>query len=214
MARHDDNASQQTAAEHWNERYSGPEHAWSGQPNVALVDVVGALPPHRAIDLGCGEGADALWLAEQGWQVTGVDVSVNAIDRAKAEASSRGLTGLKWLVTDVADWEPEPASADLVTASFLHSKAPLDRDDALRKAARAVASGGHIFVLAHATTPPWARHSHFAHAALPTLDEELQLLTSEGDWTQVVAEVRRRTVTGPDGEPAELDDLIVLLKRA
>src|ERR671912_1096728 len=74
----------------WNERYAGCNQIWSGQPNQALVTEVSPLPPGRALDVGCGEGADAVWLALRGWSVTALDVSEVALERAKKAAAAAG----------------------------------------------------------------------------------------------------------------------------
>jgi len=75
----------------WEEHYRGHERVWSGKPNPVLVDVVGSLPPGKALDLGCGEGGDAVWLAAQGRRVTAADVSTTALYRAAEEAETAGV---------------------------------------------------------------------------------------------------------------------------
>src|SRR5687768_8912240 len=75
----------------WEEKYAGATGIWSGQPNGALVDEAADLAPGHALDLGCGEGGDALWLAERGWTVTGLDLSPTALARAGAAARAAGL---------------------------------------------------------------------------------------------------------------------------
>lgn len=90
---------EQDAAQHWNARYGERKRMWSGAPNRALVEAVGDLAPGRALDLGCGEGADSVWLATGGWQVTGVDISSTAIERAGELASERGVSDqTSWIV--------------------------------------------------------------------------------------------------------------------
>lgn len=102
--------------EHWNERYSG-DQVWSGQPNAALMREVADLPVGRALDVGCGEGADAVWLASQGWEVTALDISSQAIERTLAAASAAGVT-----ITAVAEGLLEsdlpPGAFDLVSAQY------------------------------------------------------------------------------------------------
>jgi methylase of polypeptide subunit release factors len=75
----------------WEDRYRRRERVWSGRTNAVLVDVAGSLQPGTALDLGCGEGGDAIWLAQQGWRVRAVDVSATALDRAAAEAATAGV---------------------------------------------------------------------------------------------------------------------------
>ena len=77
----------------WEEHYAERDRVWSGRVNVRLAEVAESLPPGRALDLGCGEGGDAMWLAERGWHVTAVDISQTALDRAAADARSRNLSG-------------------------------------------------------------------------------------------------------------------------
>ncbi|HLS65053.1 MAG TPA: class I SAM-dependent methyltransferase, partial [Ruania sp.] len=112
-------------AEYWEERYSGAEPVWSGRVNTQLATLAADLPPGRALDLGCGEGADAIWLAERGWQTTGVDIAATALDRAARAAAERGLDPdlVRWVQADLATWTPD-GDYDLVSASFLQS--PLD----------------------------------------------------------------------------------------
>src|SRR6201999_1068924 len=111
---------------------------WSGRVNVQFADLVSDLPPGRALDLGCGEGGDAVWLAERGWHVTAVDVSETALARAKAEAKTRGmLDRIDFQRHDLSDSFPD-GSFDLASAQFLHSTVRLKRTQVLINPAGAV----------------------------------------------------------------------------
>ncbi len=139
----------------WDARY-GAAAVWTGKVNTHLQDWVETHPGAEsatAVDLACGEGADAIWLAGQGWRVTGVDFSQAAIDRATAAARDRGVE-VAWIVADltgrVAD---EPA--DLVTVSFLHEPAHV-RHAVWRTAASAVAEGGTLLITGHKPDAPGA----------------------------------------------------------
>ncbi|SDY52136.1 class I SAM-dependent methyltransferase [Herbiconiux ginsengi] len=145
----------------WEGRYREREQIWSGRPNRALVDVIESIgtAPGRALDLGSGEGADSIWLAEQEWQVTGVEISATAISRARVHASDRGVSDrITWQQADLAEWMPA-AEYELVSACFLHSPVAFPREAVLRQAASAVAPGGHLLVVGHASFPPWSRHA-------------------------------------------------------
>lgn len=204
---------------HWEARYAEKDGAvWSGRPNAALVSIVGDLTPGRAVDLGCGEGADAIWLASGGWQVTGVDLSPTAIGRAERAAEEAGVPPdrIRWVATDLMTWDGEPwhgGPVDLVSACFLHSPVELDRTAVLRRAAGIIAPGGHLLIVSHAAFPPWSsRHGHDHEFLTP--EQEIAALELEPDaWTTVLAETRTREATGPDGEQATLDDTVVLLRR-
>jgi SAM-dependent methyltransferase len=199
----------------WNDRYAEREQIWSGRPNPTMVSVVERLAPGRALDLGCGEGGDSIWLAEQGWEVTGVDIAANAVERAQAHATSRGVADrTTWLVEDLATWTPS-GPYDLVSACFLHSPVDFPRTEVLRRAAEALAAGGHLLIVGHAEPPPWSRHrhDHEEHRFLAP-EEELGELDLDPDaWETVVSESRSRDAVGPDGEQAVLDDTVVLLRR-
>jgi SAM-dependent methyltransferase len=136
-------------AEFWDERYSTSHRIWSGNPNARLVEELADLTPGTAIDVGCGEGADAVWLARQGWTVTGVDVSSVAIARAAEHAAEAGVDGLtSWARADVFALDPLPAGVDLVTASYMH--VPPERfDEVYRHVISSVGVGGTLVVLAH-----------------------------------------------------------------
>lgn len=209
-----DGADQRRRA--WEERYGENARMWSGRANRALIGAVSALAPGRALDLGCGEGADAIWLARQGWSVTGVDISSTALARAAEDAAAAGigLDGISWVQADLTAWRPAH-SYDLVSASFLHTPEGFDREGVLRRASEAVAPGGHLLLISHAGVPPWADpEAHDHHEHMPTVDDELRTIDPEGTaWRVEIAEMRRRTAKGPDGEPAELDDNVVLLRR-
>lgn len=101
-----------SAEQFWEERYRQSERVWSGEPNSAVVAETAGLSPGRALDLGCGEGADAIWLAAHGWNVTGVDVSATAVERARLEAQRRSLDAVTgFLRVDLVDWEPDGGSS-------------------------------------------------------------------------------------------------------
>jgi SAM-dependent methyltransferase len=206
-----------TAAEFWEDRYAGRPQVWSGRANPVLADLVGDVPPGRALDLGCGEGGDAIWLALGGWQVTAVDISTIAVERGRLAAREAGVPDgrIAWQAQDLATWRPE-AQYDLVSAFFLHSPVELPRGEILRRAAAAVAPGGRLLVVAHAAPPPWWNpedHGH-RHEDLPTPAEELDTLDLRaGEWDVLLAETRPRPATAPDGQPAELLDGVVLVRR-
>lgn len=201
-----------TPAAAWESRYAQAPQRWSGNPNPTLVDLVQELAPGRAIDLGCGEGADAIWLARQGWTVLGVDISPTAVARARGGALEAGVDErATFECHDLSSWEPA-GEIDLVTAAFLHSREELPRTAILRRAAGHIAPGGHLAIVSHAAAPPWSEHSHHDE---PLLDArgEIAALGLDDHWEVVLADHRQRTTTSPDGDPVTLEDVAVLLRR-
>lgn len=186
---------------------------WSGRPNYSLSTIVQDMAPGRALDLGCGEGADVIWLAERGWDATGIDISTTAVSRGREIAAQRSLTNAHFVVGDLSEVLLD-GPFDLVTASFLHSPVALTRAAILRRAAAAVSAGGHLLVTSHAAAPPWSpapNHSH--HQFLTPQQEISELSLDPAEWSVVLAETRQRPATGPAGQSAELDDAVILWQR-
>lgn len=136
-----------TEQQAWDERYSGPDLVWGAGPNRFVAEELGDLPPGRAIDLGCGEGRNAIWLAERGWKVTGVDFSAAGLDRAARLAAGRDVSA-DWVQADLTCYQPEPGGFDLVLIAYLQLPSA-DLAGVFRAAATAVAPGGTLFVVGH-----------------------------------------------------------------
>lgn len=193
----------------WEQFYADGAR-WSGKPNRSLVDEVAPLAPGSALDLGCGYGGDAIWLARQGWRVTAVDISANALEQAVAHAEEAG-------VADRIDFQRHNLAAsfpkgtfDLVTTSFLHSPAELPREQILRAAAAAVAPGGRLLIVGHAPS-----ESH-RHADLPTLAQVLAELALPDDaWETIAAELREleHTFKGETESHRRVDTVVHLRRR-
>lgn len=210
----------QSSQDSWDDRYREANQIWSGKVNAALADIGPQLVPGTALDLGSGEGADVIWLAEHGWQVTGVDISSVAVARAEQAARSRGIPAdrARFRVADLAQWHTDQ-TYDLVVSSFLHSQGDFDRPGILRAATNYVADGGHLLVVSHASFPPWAQAHRDPNAAehhheATTPESELELLQLDPLlWRVEIAELRSRQATGPEGEVATLEDTVVLARR-
>lgn len=214
-----DAAAADAAAEFWEQRYlsrRGDEgRMWSGQVNAAVAREVADLSPGTALDLGCGEGADALWLAGRGWNVTAVDISANALAVASARAAEEGLAGrIHWLRADLATWQPA-GTFDLITAAFLHSPVMFPRAEVLRRAALAVAPGGRLLIVGHGAFPSQMTHADRSHdaAPLPGADEVLASLHLPTGWTVETMAAVDREITGPEGQPLTIVDTVLRVRR-
>jgi thioredoxin reductase/SAM-dependent methyltransferase len=206
-------ASHATPEEHWDARYSEKGQIWSGDPNVMLVREVSDLEPGTALDLGSGEGGDAIWLAGRGWRVTAADVSGVALERAAGHAKEAGVADrIDWQRHDLGASFPEGVF-DLVSACFLHSFVDLPREEILRAAASAVAPGGVLLVVGHAGWPSWT-HNPPAEVHFPTPQEVLDALRlPEGEWEVQVCEEYERTQDDPDGRPTTRTDNVLKVRR-
>jgi SAM-dependent methyltransferase len=198
--------------QHWEERYAERDRIWSGRVNRWLAEVAEPLPPGRALDLGCGEGGDTMWLAEHGWRVVAVDISETALARAAEEVAARGLSDrVELRQMNLSEALPEGAF-DLISAQFLQSFVHLDRERIFAAAARAVAPGGLLIVVDHGAAPPWAKHAH--DHVFPTLDEVMTTIDlGEGQWEHLRVEAVQREAVGPDGQSGVLLDNLIVLKR-
>lgn len=134
----------------WDERYRQADWVWSTTPNQFVEQVLADMPPGRALDLACGEGRNALWLAEKGWRATAVDFSSVAVAKGRAAAERRGLD-VTWIAADLLDYEPARGAYDAVLVVYLHLP-PDDIRRVLGKARDAVAPGGTLLVVGHDVT--------------------------------------------------------------
>ncbi|WP_392543477.1 class I SAM-dependent methyltransferase [Oryzobacter telluris] len=194
----------------WDARYGeNASGIWSGAPNHALTIEAGGLPPGRALDIGCGEGADAVWLAGQGWAVVGLDPSGVALDRARAAAEAKGVD-VRWVHAELADAADDLADGafDLVSAFY---PTLFTDTNPLPTLARLVAPGGSLLVVHHADVD---RDRARAHGFDP---EELlspaDVAAGVGaGWTVEVDERRPRVIEGGAGAHHS-DDLVVRVRR-
>jgi SAM-dependent methyltransferase len=201
---------------YWDSRYGGHDHVWSGRPNPHLVARAGDLTPARAVDVGCGEGADAIWLARHGWQVLGADVSPVGLERAAGNADGAGAdiaARITWRQVDLFADEWAPLGVyELVTSQYLHLPPDLRRRS-MRRLAEAVAPGGDLLVAAH----------HPSDLEIPGLRpnvpelfctaEELAAHLDPAGWEIVIAAAPQRTVTGPEGTPVTIRDTVLHARR-
>ncbi|MER5308552.1 class I SAM-dependent methyltransferase [Streptomyces sp. NPDC002773] len=194
----------------WDDRYADRQQLWSGQPNGALVAEVAGLTPGRVLDVGCGEGADAVWLARGGWDVTALEVSGVALDRAAGHARDAGVD-VRWVHATLTDAALPPASFDLVSAQY---PALLRTPDAESERAllAAVAVGGVLLLVHHAGMDTHqADESGFDPADYVWPSMVTALL--DDDWVVEVDEQRPRVA--PDGGAGahHTDDVVLRARR-
>ncbi|WP_017594187.1 class I SAM-dependent methyltransferase [Nocardiopsis potens] len=211
--------TEEFSAEYWEERYSGHGHGHGhghgGRPNPQLVAEASGLEPGTALDAGCGEGAEALWLAGQGWRVTAVDIAAAALDRARkrAEEHGPGTAGrIDWVQADLTGWEPEAGRYDLVCTHYVHPAGAGERDALFRRLADAVAPGGTLVIVGH---HPSDRHSA-EHTSAPDVHftaEEAAAGLDPDRWEVAVAESRTRRASAPDGSEITFSDTVLRARR-
>lgn len=186
----------------WNQRYAEKELVWSAEPNRFLEREVTGLEQGTALDLACGEGRNAIWLAEQGWEVTGVDFSDVGIEKGRAIAKRRNVD-LEWVVADATEYEPRQ-TFDLVTILYLHTGAE-ERERWMSHARSAVSPGGLILYIGH-------DRSNIEHGVggpqhpelLPTPEDLVNMLSG---FEIERAEVIERHVEGEPGHGAQGDGI-------
>ena len=192
--------------EGWNRRYETAELVWTAEPNRFLVAETASLTPGSALDLGAGEGRNAVWLARQGWQVTAVDFSDIGLAKATQLATAAGVE-VATVCADAADHTPPPGGSDLVTILYLHLPSALRRD-VYRRAADGVAPGGTLLVVGHdATNLDDGYGGPQDPDVLFSPDDIVADLAASGLLIEKAERVRR-TVGTPDGERVAIDALV------
>ena len=196
----------------WNDIYRRGSPTTSGKPGLAMAEFAGPLAPGRALELGCGKGDDAVWLARQGWEVTAVDVSTVALSLAAQNAEAAGVAErVRFEAHDLALSFPAGAF-NLVAASFLHSPQDWPRAEALAHASGAVAPGGHLLIVEHGSRAPWSWSPE--DTRFPTADETFAAMRLAPDaWRIRCLCAIARVATHPDGPSATVMDNVIFLQR-
>lgn len=201
--------------EYWDARYGSADRIWSGNPNPRLVEHVAAMAPGRALDVGCGEGADAIWLATQGWDVTAIDVSAVALERAAARAAEAGsdvAARISWQRADVLSWAPPAGQFDLVSAQFMHLPRTLTGTVYSRLGA-AVRLGGALLVVGHDHSDMQTAIPRPARPDIYFTAGDILAALAEGSWDAEVNAVIPRSVTDADGAAVTIHDTVLLARR-
>jgi SAM-dependent methyltransferase len=201
--------------QYFEDMYRASDALWSGRPNAQLVAEAADLAPGTALDIGCGEGADAVWLAARGWQVTAVDFAATALARAAAGAAAAGeevAARIDWVRADVTRWTPEPAAFDLVSAQYMHLPTE-QRRMLFARLADAVRPGGQLLLVGHdfsdiaagANRPEEPDRFFTADDVADSLDP--------ATWEVLVAEARPRRAHQHEGEHIQVHDAVVRARR-
>lgn len=216
---------------YWDQTWDGERAPMmsSGDPNPHLVHEIGELEPGTALDAGCGAGAEAIWLASNGWNVTGADVAEAALEYAEGRAAAAELAEqIEWIQADLSVWQPE-TDYDLVTTHYAHPATPqLDFYDRI---ASWVAPGGTLLIVGHlhhghgnlnghgnsSSHSPTGESGH-GHSQPPAeASATADSITNRLDpavWTVVTAEESQRTMVGPGGRATTIDDVVVRASRS
>lgn len=199
----------------WNQRYDGKELVWSAAPNIFVQQLTENLPAGTALDIAAGEGRNALWLAARGWQVTAVDFSAVALQRARSLAQENLGHDADLLVTleaDVKTWAPRPRSYDLVVVAYLHLPAR-ERSPILRAAAEAVAPGGTLLVVGHDLANLVSGHGGPQDPTVLFTPSDIAADIEPARLAIVRSETAVRSLTDDQGRPAEALDALLLARR-
>jgi len=184
---------------YWEERYRTAPAVWSGEPNRQLVAETADLPPGTALDVGSGEGADAVWLAGRGWRVTAVDFARTALERGARAAAAAGVADrIEWVQADLRSWTP-PERYDLVSAQFFHL-APPERAVVFAGLAAAVAPGGRLLLVGHDVSD-LESGAHRPHAPERFFTAgEVAASLDPAEWEVVTVATRRRPALDHEAE--------------
>lgn len=201
----------QTADKFWDDFYSKRDQAWSGNANPQLVRIASTLEVGTALDLGCGEGGDTLWLAKHGWTVTATDISEVALTRAKALVDQHHIGNRVTVERHDFEHSFPVGKYDLVSAQFLQSPVEFQRQKVLQKASAAVALNGILLIVEHGSAPSF---SEYAEYTFPSAEETFRSLALDSSkWEVIEVASPEREISGPSGETATIVDNVIALKR-
>ncbi|WP_223809212.1 class I SAM-dependent methyltransferase [Nocardiopsis listeri] len=206
--------------EFWEERYrDGHGHGEHGQngpgePNPQLVAAARDLAPGRVLEVGAGLGADSLWLARHGWEVTAVDISANALDRARASVGrvdAEAAARIRWVRADATALEPHLSGFDLVTSHYAHPEGPFAK--LVEHLADRVAPDGRLLIVGHDPSDAHGHAPHAGHGRAHVAPEEVTAVLGTDRWRVLAAEPRSRTRRRGDGTEVTMTDAVVLAHR-
>jgi SAM-dependent methyltransferase len=187
-----------------------PDKVAQRPPNAHLITEVARINPGRALDAGCGHGAETLWLVAHGWEVTAVDFSASALTHARTTAEALGpeiVERITWVEGDLAVWTPPPTHFDLVVCLFVHVAGSVD--EMVRRMASGVAPGGALFLVGHRPVDPATGKPTGAAGQVQVSVESAVAALDPNEWEIVVAEERPRAVAGTG-----VDAVILARRRA
>ncbi|WP_182353059.1 class I SAM-dependent methyltransferase [Flaviflexus huanghaiensis] len=199
--------------EQWDARYGSSRPVWSGSPNPLLMETAQERIPGVALDIGAGEGADAIWLAERGWTVHAVDLSSVALASAASHAEAAGVEErIKWMHRDVEAWSPQSGAYDLVSVHFLHLPSER-REKVFRGLGEAVAPGGTLLIVGHHPSDLNAGVKRPSGEGLLFTPESVAELFDSSDWETLACEARPRTPKSSDGRETTVHDSLFYARR-
>ncbi|MBO9540570.1 class I SAM-dependent methyltransferase [bacterium] len=193
----------------WDRMYSHRHAAAHSEANPFLAQEIEGLEPGTALDVGCGEGSDAIWLANRGWRMTAVDFSNVALDRARAADADHQVS---WVQADMLVWQPPADAYDLVSLHYVHVP-PAERAALFGRLAQAVRLKGTLLMVAHHSSD---RETTIGRPPVPDLyftAEEVAALLAPGSWEILFSGTRPQNVTDRAGRPITIQDMVLKARR-
>lgn len=198
----------------WEDCYRGHSTAHGWQPNPQLVTEAADLIPGTALDAGCGEGADAIWLASHGWRVMAVDIATAALRHGREHAETLGAAvagRIDWVQADLTSWTPTEEYFNLVSTHYVHTTT--SPEALFPRLAAAVAPGGTLLIVGHHPSDPHSTGSHGSTAEVHFTAEEIAAGLDPNRWDIAVAEARSRSTSGPDGHETTICDAVLRARK-